>query len=165
MKKLILIRHGKAEDGSPEISDFERSLTLKGKATSRKMAIKLLEKESYLGAVVTSPAFRALETSIIFAGEYGINAEDLILNSNIYFSMSLQNLLSVLSFINEDTDIVTLFGHNPSFSQIADNLSKDGCDIIPKSGVVCISFNIHTWSEIKRNAGRIEYILKPENIL
>jgi phosphohistidine phosphatase SixA len=34
MKRLIFVRHGKAEDGSPEISDFERSLTLKGKVIS-----------------------------------------------------------------------------------------------------------------------------------
>ena len=31
MKKLIFVRHGKAEDDSPEISDFERSLVSKGK--------------------------------------------------------------------------------------------------------------------------------------
>ncbi len=41
MKKLIFVRHGKAEDESPEISDFERSLTLKGKVISRLMAQKL----------------------------------------------------------------------------------------------------------------------------
>ena len=165
MKKLIFIRHGKAEDESPEISDLERSLTLKGKAISQRMAIKLLEKEGSLGTVVTSPAFRALETALIFMGEYGINAEDLILNNSIYFSLSLKNIPSVLSCVKEDADIVTLFGHNPSFSQLADNLSKEGCDFIPKSGVVCISFNIATWSEIKRNTGRIECFLKPENIL
>jgi phosphohistidine phosphatase len=165
MKKLIFIRHGKAEEESPEVSDFERSLTPKGKAISRRMAIKLLEKERSLGTVFTSPAFRALETALIFAGEYGINAEEIILNSDIYLRMSLQNLPSLLSCIKEDTNIVTLFGHNPSFSQIADNLSEDGCEFIPKNGIVCLSFNILAWSEIMRNAGRIEYHLKPGNIL
>jgi len=85
-----------------------------------------------LGTVVTSPAFRALETALIFMGEYGINAEDLILNNSIYFSLSLKNLPSVLSCVKEDADIVTLFGHNPSFSQIADNLSKEGCALSRK---------------------------------
>ena len=58
MKRLIFIRHGKAEDGSSEISDFERSLTLKGKVISRLMAHKLMEKEKSPGIIVTSPAFR-----------------------------------------------------------------------------------------------------------
>ncbi len=44
MKRLIFVRHGKAEDESPEISDFESSLTLKGKVISRLMAHKLREK-------------------------------------------------------------------------------------------------------------------------
>ncbi len=161
MKRLIFIRHGKAEDGSPEISDFERSLTLKGKVISRLMARKLVEKEQSPGIILTSPAFRALETALIFAGEYGINAENIIMNSDLYYRMSFQNLLSILSDINEDAEVVTLFGHNPSFTQIANNLSKEGCDFIPKSGVIGISFKIMTWSEIGRNNGKIEYFLKP----
>jgi phosphohistidine phosphatase len=165
MKKIILIRHGKAEDESPEISDFERSLTLRGKVISRLMARKLVEKEKSPGIILTSPAFRALETAIIFAGEYGISADNIIMNSNIYYKMSLQNLTVILSGINEDAEVVTLFGHNPSFTQIANSLSKEGCDLIPKNGVVCISFNIMIWSDIGRNKGKIEYFLKPEKLL
>jgi phosphohistidine phosphatase len=165
MKKLIFVRHGKAEDDSDEISDFERSLTQRGKVISRLMARKLVEKEKSPGIIISSPAFRSLETALIFAGEYGINNEDVIMNSNLYYQMNLKNLPAILSVINEDAEVVTLFGHNPSFTQIANNLSKDGCDFIPKSGVVCISFNIMTWSEIARNSGKIEYFLKPGSIL
>ena len=165
MKRLIFIRHGKAEEDSPEISDFERSLTLRGKVVSRLMAHKLVEKEKNLGIILSSPAFRALETALIFAGEYGINADNVIINSNLYYKMSLRNLPAILSVINEGTEVVTLFGHNPSFTQVANNLCKEGCDFIPKCGVVCISFNITKWSEIGRNIGKMEYFLKPENIL
>jgi phosphohistidine phosphatase len=165
MKRLILVRHGRAEDDSSEISDFERSLTLKGKVISRLMALKLVEKEKSPGTILTSPAFRALETAIIFAGEYGIVADNILMNSDLYYKMSLHNLPAVLSIVNEDTDVVTLFGHNPSFTQIANNLCKEGCDFIPKSGIVCISFNIMRWSEIGRNNGRMEYFLIPEKIL
>jgi phosphohistidine phosphatase len=165
MKRLILVRHGRAEDDSSEISDFERSLTLKGKVISRLMARKLVEKEKSPGTILTSPAFRALETAVIFAGEYGIAADDILVNSNLYYKMSLQNLPAILSVIKEDIDVVTLFGHNPSFTQIANNLCKEGCEFIPKSGVVCISFNIMTWSEISRNNGKMEYFLIPEKIL
>jgi len=165
MKRLIFVRHGKAEDGSSDISDFERSLTLKGKVISRLMAHKLMEKEKSPGIIITSPAFRALETALIFADEFEINTDEVILNSNIYYKMSLQNLPSVLSSVTEDADLVTLFGHNPSFTQIANSLSKEGCDSIPKTGIICISFNIMTWSDIGRNNGKTEYFLIPENVL
>jgi phosphohistidine phosphatase len=162
MKRLIFVRHGKAEEASHGISDFERSLTLKGKVISRMMALKLSEKEKSPGIFITSPAFRALETAIIFAGELGINSDEIILKSSIYNKMSLKNLYSILSGIDEDVDTITLFGHNPSFSEIANSLSNEGCDYIPKTGIICISFEIKTWSELNRNKGKTEYFLKPE---
>ena len=165
MKKIIFVRHGKAEDSAAEISDSERSLTLKGKKVSRLIARKLVEKEKTPGIFLSSPAFRAFETAIIFAGEYGLSPDSIVMNNNIYNNMSLQKLPEILSTISEDSDTVIFFGHNPSFSEIANNLSKEGCDFIPKSGVVCISFNIMTWSDISRNTGKLEYFLKPEEIL
>jgi phosphohistidine phosphatase len=165
MKKLIFIRHGKAEDPVPEITDFERSLTVKGKIISRLMAHRLKEKEKSPGIIVTSPAFRALETAFIFACEFGIDYEEIILNSILYYKMNLQNLPGVLANINEATETVTMFGHNPSFTQMANSLSSEGCEFVPKNGIVCISFNISKWSEIGRNIGKMEYFLKPDKEL
>jgi phosphohistidine phosphatase len=162
MKKVILVRHGKAEDETPDFSDFERSLTLKGKLVAKQMAGRLLEKEKSPGVLISSPAFRALETALIFAQEFGVSADKVILNSNIYFKMSYRNLPAVLSTIDEETETVTMFGHNPAFTEIANSLSKEGCDSIPKTGIICISFKIMTWSDISRNNGKTEYFLKPE---
>jgi phosphohistidine phosphatase len=161
MKKLIFVRHGKAEDDSPEISDFERSLTLKGKVISRLMARKLKEIEKSPGVILTSPAFRALETALIFSGEFGTASEEIIMNSKIYSGMNLKNLARIISVADETSETICLFGHNPSFSDITNSLCKEGCDPMPKSGVVCVSFNIKTWSEIERNSGSLEYFLKP----
>ncbi len=162
MKKLILVRHGKAEDDLPEFSDFERSLVSRGKIVSRLMAQRLKSKEKSQGIVITSPAFRALETALIFAGELGMPAEQIVMDRKIYDGLSLNNLTAILSSVKEDADTIMLFGHNPSFSDLANGLSKEGCDPMPKSGVVCLSFNINKWSEIRRKSGSLEYFLKPE---
>ncbi len=46
MKKIIFVRHGKSRRAVLEmITDFERSLTLKGKNISEQMAMKLKERE------------------------------------------------------------------------------------------------------------------------
>jgi phosphohistidine phosphatase len=165
MKKLIFIRHGKAEDESSGINDFERSLTVKGKVIAGLMAGKLSEKEKKPGVILTSPAFRALETALIFAEEFDIRAESIIMKSKMYLSMSFHDLPALLADIPEDTETVMLFGHNPSFTQIANSLCKEGCDMMPKTAVICISFKVRTWSEITRNSGTTEYFLKPENVL
>ncbi len=165
MKKLIFIRHGKAEEPASEISDFERSLTLRGKTIARLMARKLIEKEPLPGLFITSPAFRGYETAAIFAGEYGINTENIILNSSLYYKMSFKYFPPLLSEISDETDILMLFGHNPSFTEISNMLSKEGCDLLPKTGIVCISLGIKKWSAIKQNSGKVEYFLKPEKLL
>lgn len=165
MKKLIFVRHGRAEDPSFEFSDFERSLTGKGKSICKTMAQKLKDKESTPGLMITSPAFRALETAYIFGKEFRIDLEKVVISSNLYYKMNYLFLQETLSTINEEIDTVTLFGHNPSFSEIANSLSKTGCDFIPKTGIVGISFNVNSWSEIRKNSGKIEYFIKPEKVL
>ncbi len=161
MKKIIFIRHGKAEEQVLEFTDFERSLTKKGKVISKKMAQELKKKVNSPGIIITSPAFRALETAIIFAGEFEIDPGKIIMDKRIYYNMNFQSLPGLFALVGEDEESVTLVGHNPSFSELPDILSKHGCDFMPKSGVICISFNVMTWSEIRRNSGKIDYFLKP----
>jgi phosphohistidine phosphatase len=165
MKKMIFVRHGRAEDPVAEFSDFERSLTTKGKFISKQMARVLLENEKSIGTIITSPAFRALETALIFADEFDINKESIILYSNLYNKMNFQKLLEILRLAGEETDTVTLFGHNPSFSEITNRLCRQGCDFMPKCGIVGISFNQETWSGISQNTGNLEYFLKPDMVL
>jgi phosphohistidine phosphatase len=162
MKKIIFVRHGIAEDQAFEISDFERSLTHKGKTISKKMARQLMEKENTLGVIITSSAFRALETAYIFAGEFGIKPENAIVDSNLYNKMNISYLTELLSIRGTKSEIISLFGHNPAFTEIADSLCNTGCDFIPKSGIVCISFNIKEWRELRPNTGQLEYFMKPK---
>lgn len=165
MKKLIFVRHGRAEDPSPEFSDFERSLTPKGKSVAKLMAKKLGEEESPPDFIITSPAFRALETAIIFGEVLGIKPEKIILDTNLYYKMSFNYLQNLLSKIEKETDSVMLFGHNPSFSEITNNLCRNGCDFMPKCGVAGIYFNNKTLSDIKPGTGKLEYFIKPEKVL
>lgn len=165
MKKLIFVRHGKAEDLSSGISDLERSLTLKGKITSRIMAGKLRETVQTPVRIVSSPAFRAIETALIFAVELGIDPDEIIVNSDIYYKMNLRHLPEIISCTGENSETIILFGHNPSLTEVAGSLCIEGCDFIPKSGIVGISFNAGTWKEIRQKKGKREYHLKPENVL
>jgi phosphohistidine phosphatase len=161
MKKLILIRHGKAEDGSFDISDFERSLVTKGKIISHAVAREMKTREKSPGLIVTSPAFRAFETAVIFAAEFGVQPEAIVLNSKIYNKLTISNLPDILSEDGENTDSIWLVGHNPVFSDLANALSENGCESMPKSGVICLTFRIDKWKDLKNRSGKLEYFLKP----
>jgi phosphohistidine phosphatase len=162
MKKIIFVRHGRAEDQHSEISDFERSLTLKGKIISKQMAQRFREKESNPGLMITSPAFRALETAFIFAVEFGIKPDNIKIESNLYYKASIKILIELLASVSDDVDKITLFGHNPAFTEMPDRLTKSGCEFLTKTSIVCISFPVKTWSGIKLDTGKLEFFLKPE---
>jgi phosphohistidine phosphatase len=162
MKKIIFVRHGRAEDQDSGITDFERSLTTKGKTISRQMAVRFKETEGNPGLFISSPAFRALETALIFAGVVGINPDNMMIYSNIYYKSGIKILFDLLSKINDNVETLTLFGHNPSFTEMPDRLCTEGCEFLTKTSIVCISFKASKWSEIKVDTGTQEYFLKPE---
>lgn len=165
MKKIILIRHGRAEDQGYDFSDFQRSLTAKGKSVCAQMAGKHKDIEKNPGLLITSPAFRALETALIFAEGFGISAEAIVLDSNLYYHMDLRYLHKLLSRLGDDINTITLFGHNPSFTNVAADLCREGCDMMPKTGIAGISFKAEKWADVKEGSGRMEYFLKPEKSL
>jgi phosphohistidine phosphatase len=162
MKKIVFVRHGRAEDQSAELTDFERSLTIKGKQVAKQMAKIFREAESDPGLIITSPAFRALETAYIFAAEFGISYDNIIINSNLYFRAGVKILFEMLGHLEDNIDTITLVGHNPAFTEIPDRLSTDGCEFLTKTAIVCISFKTDKWSEVKLDSGTKEYFLKPE---
>jgi phosphohistidine phosphatase len=162
MKKLIFVRHGRAEEPTSMIPDFERSLTTRGKNISEQMATILKNKEKDPGIFISSPAFRALETALVFARVFGMNPEAIILKNLLYNRATLNSFSEIIEKVTDDINTIIFFGHNPSFTEIPDRLSKDGCDFLPKSGIVGLYFKTDTWKGIVRERGKIEYFLKPE---
>jgi phosphohistidine phosphatase len=165
MKKIIFVRHGRAEEQTSMINDFERSMTTKGKNISEQMALILKEKDKNHALLITSPAFRAYETALVFARILGSDPDKVILKNNLYSHATLNSFAEIIDKVSDDISLIIFFGHNPSFTEIPDRLSRDGCDFLPKSGIVCLSFKTDTWKGIVRERGKIEYFLKPEKTL
>jgi phosphohistidine phosphatase len=165
MKKMIFVRHGRAEEPSSSFPDYERSLTAKGKNVSEQMALILKQKEKNPAVLVTSPAFRAYETAVVFARVLEYDPDKIILNNSLYSHATLKSFSGIVEEISDDINIIIFFGHNPSFTEIPDRLSRSGCDFLPKSGIVCLSFKTDTWEGIVREKGTIDYFLKPEKAI
>jgi phosphohistidine phosphatase len=98
---------------------------------------------------------------LIFAGQTGTAYDKVLMSDKLYFGTNLMKVSLLLQEMGDTQDTVTLFGHNPSFTELPDLLSKSGCSNVPKSGVVCLSFDVEKWSEIDKKSGNLEYFLKP----
>lgn len=74
MSRLLIIRHGIAEETSKSGRDFDRALTDEGRTRVARMGRELKKLELGPELVISSPLRRAVETRKLLADEFG--AED-----------------------------------------------------------------------------------------
>ena len=118
---LWLLRHGDAEDGSP---DAERKLTAKGREQSRAAGAALAALGVKLEACLTSPKVRAAQTAELACESLGVEHE-------------LEPKLAGGPFDPEALaaglgDEVLLVGHDPDFSMAVHSLT--GAQVRMKKG-------------------------------
>jgi len=153
MKKLFLIRHAKSSWDEPNLSDYERPLNERGKKDAPMKSSILKEKNIFPDLIISSTAERAAETANIFASELSYT-KTIHYDSRIY-EATTQNLLEVVSEINDDHNLVFLFGHNPGLSNFANFISKTPVLNMPTACIVGLELSINKWKEVERHSGNV----------
>jgi phosphohistidine phosphatase len=150
----MLVRHGQANSGIYESSDFNRALSNTGINEAQELAFRLKNKSLIPTLLLSSPAVRAISTASIFAGIWGKEIQEIITQESIYES-NIPSLLQSVNNINDEVEFVALFGHNPEISSFAEYLTSAGLDQLPTCGVVVINFTFENWNMIGRNSGKL----------
>ena len=117
---LTLIRHAKSSWNDSSLKDFERPLNERGITDALKMANWFSDNIQEKPILYSSPANRALSTAECFEKELtpiNLNIVDDLYHANLqdYESLILEN--------NHEKHIV-IFGHNPTISQVAEEILK-----------------------------------------
>jgi phosphohistidine phosphatase len=153
MKKLIIMRHGKSSWDHPELKDHLRPLNQRGVNNAISVAAKLTEMEVMPDAIVSSPAIRALDTAIIVATGLGYALNEIATEGDIY-EASVNDLLKVLSRLDDELETVMIFGHNPGFTSLVNLLQPETLFNLPTAGVFGIELPIHSWKEVSQAKGQ-----------
>jgi len=151
MKKLILIRHGEAEPETNSTSDFDRNLTDRGKKDAAKMAAMLLNRVPAPEIIISSPAFRAINTAHIFAATFGF--DDVNPDAAIY-EASAETLLKIVNQLSDDQMVACLVGHNPGVSNLLYTLTGE-ITTMPTSAWVEVELNAENWAEASADTGKL----------
>ncbi len=118
--KVILVRHGEAENGGGLNPDSGRSLTQKGSADIEKIGRFIRASHLKVTQVFHSPYLRTRLTAEILSNEIGFEGEP-ISSSELSAGATCNDFLTCLaSFSNSDT--ILLVGHNPDITQFAAKL-------------------------------------------
>lgn len=159
-KQLLLVRHGKSDWGNLDLKDFDRPLNKRGKENAPEMAERLVNKGFKPDLLVSSPAKRAKSTAKYFAEAYGF--EQIQYETSIY-EANTTGLLKVVNDLADSADKVLMFGHNPGFTDFANELCNADIYNIPTAGMVLITFPFESWQLVSRGTGDLVFFDYPKN--
>jgi phosphohistidine phosphatase len=166
MKTLFLIRHAKSSWADFGMRDIDRPLELRGQNDAPRMAAHLKKLGVQPDLLVSSPAVRARTTAGYFAAAFSMDAQSIDIQQDIY-EADEQTILHIIQELPESVNTVFLFGHNPTFTYVADMFSKkDRIDNVPTCGIVQIRSNTEgvSWRKFNVKTADVKGFWYPKGI-
>jgi phosphohistidine phosphatase len=161
MKRLIIVRHAKAEQGGFD-HDFKRELSEKGKDDAHRISNDLKEWEIFPDYIISSPAIRALTTARIYAEELNFPKQKIIERKGLYFDFTTAEFVDMLHEIPNEFKNVFVFGHNPFMYFMVENMCNGFAGDMPTCSTVVIDFPVNSWKETEARKGNFFLHLYPK---
>lgn len=154
MKRLTLMRHAKSSWKDPEARDPDRPLNSRGRRDAPRMGKRLAKRGFCPDRILSSPAARAWVTAEAVAEKIGYPLEEIVADDRIYGG-GPEEITGLLRELDDRLAHVMVFGHNPTFTQLAVQFTRAPIENVPTSGIVDIAFEMDSWREIGDGKGRI----------
>ena len=165
-KKLVVIRHAKANDITAFQKDFERNLNGRGRIDAELMANRLKDHEIIPDLILASSAQRTKETAEIFATALNVDLSLIKLEKQLY-NASAETISETVSEMSIPDSVNTLFliGHNPGISEFAFRSLKnpERMTSMPTCGIVVVEQKLHSWNDFRFAAGDFVFYDYPKN--
>jgi phosphohistidine phosphatase len=167
MRRLLLLRHAKAERSQPGGRDHDRMLTERGRTDAKMLGAYLARHAFIPDRAVVSAAARTRETWTLVAAAMG-KAPPVSFEERLY-DASPETILKAIKETGPDTGTLLVTGHNPGLQELAATLVASG-DIearerlareFPTSALVVISFAVENWNGVHPRGGRLEHFVTP----
>ena len=167
MRRLLLLRHAKAERLQPGGRDHDRVLAARGRTDTKTLGAYLARHAFVPDRALVSTAVRTRETWTLLAAAMG-KTPPVSFEERIY-DASPETILQAVKETAPDTGTLMLIGHNPGLQELAATLVASG-DIearerlgreFPTSALVVISFAAENWTGVHPRGGRLEHFVTP----
>lgn len=164
MKTLLIIRHAKSDWNDPSLSDFDRTLTERGKSDAAMMAKRINKKVIEIDVFVSSPAKRAKKTGKLFMKEYGKNEKDLLLISSLY-EASVKDYYDAVENFDDKDNTVAIFAHNPTITEFINSLECSPIYNMPTCAVFGLKIKTDHWKEVSEAEKEFLFFDYPKNVV
>ncbi|MCF8230014.1 MAG: histidine phosphatase family protein [Bacteroidales bacterium] len=161
MKTLYIVRHAKSSWDYPDLPDHDRPLLEKGKKRTKKIIDFLLENKVRVDYIISSSAERALETAKFLARAMNYPIEDIKVDPQVYHA-DVAKLEDQFYDLSDQFQSLMIVGHNPTFTNFANEFLENKIDWLPTSGIVCIEFDTNYWEKIFDVKSKTRFIIYPK---
>ena len=149
MKTLIIIRHARSNDAKINETDFERSLSDRGKSEALAASDKILSKIPSIDLILSSSALRTKQTAEYFRKALNCSAEKIKHLDGLYLA-SAEKIEELITSVEKDIDSLMVVCHNPGITDFVNGLIVNvRIDNMPTCGIFCVSVEIDNWEEFK----------------
>lgn len=172
MKRLFLLRHGKAQPADGSTEDFDRTLLLSGMQDVAAIARYLRRNEHKLDLILSSSAARTAQTAELVLQEL---ESDIEYRDNLYLA-ELPKLLAAVRGAPAAAGHLMLVGHNPGLENLATLLAREPVrrkerarhealeEKFPTSALAILDFDVGRWRDVEKSAGKLVDFVRPKDL-
>ncbi|MDZ4737117.1 MAG: histidine phosphatase family protein [Rhodospirillaceae bacterium] len=170
MKRLYLLRHAKSSWDDPDGSDFERSLSKRGRSAAPSIG-RFIESEGLTPRLVLcSTARRTRETCVLVSAGWTPPPE--IQFEDALYLAAPETIRSLLAALPANADQVMVIGHNPGIQTLASELgggdrSEDMQRLrgkYPTGGLAVFDLDIDRWRDIGTAKATLRRFIAPREL-
>jgi phosphohistidine phosphatase len=170
MRRLLLLRHAKAERSAPGMADRDRALIDRGRKDAARIGAYMATHHLAPDRVMVSPSVRTQETwkacASAFKSKPGATAVEKL------YDATQHAIFGVIKDAPASAHTLMLVGHNPGLHELALMLIASG-DVdarerlrekLPTAGLVIIDFAFDDWARLHPQSGRLERFVSPKSL-
>lgn len=162
MKRLILLRHGKAQKLGTTDSDFVRKLEARGFEEVTETAHQLKKAGYTPECIVSSTAARTRSTAETMLKELKLQPDILQFETLLYMA-DIHAVKHVIHELHDSFQTAMIVGHNPSITAMVGYLTPTFAEHVPTSGIVVVEFPAEQWKMVQAKTGNIVWHGAPGN--
>ena len=124
---------------------------------------RILRDESVMfDQIISSPAKRAITTARTIASEMGYS-EDNITEERRFYGAHPSTIIEILRDLDNSVSHAAVFGHNPTFHSLVEQLANTTIEKFPTCAAATISLDINTWLELETASSTLTALHLPRD--
>lgn len=165
MKTLIFTRHAKSSWDDLTLSDHERALNARGRASATAVGKWLNTSRYHPDQLISSNAVRCIETWDLISAELPA-----VSKSSFHQRLYLAAPTTIYEALKQaSADTVIMLGHNPGFGELAAQLAQHHPDhpkfqMYPTAATTVLTFDIPDWSTPFMGKGTVQDFIVPRDL-